>query len=623
MKRIIYVTFAVLALSAMSCSQEKEITTTGTVPATILASELSVKTEAERYQDEKSGEYMYHINWSDGDKISVFNNLTATNNMFQTKTGGMTAFFSGEIPGESTATYAILPYDQKALISGNVVTTTIPSYQNGDFSNIVLAGNKTQEDENQNFKFKFEAVSGIVRFKLPADLTDIVAVDIIADLPIAGDVTIDWNSGTPVMKAKPNAQKSNLFNSVTIANADGTPLSTSKVYYAAVIPITKAGDQIESMGVTLRFMKENFNKGYKNAEVGKGEGSDIFAPNVVKNFGTFGKPHFINARGGVFTAGKDGHVVRFAQGNLQYRASDNIWRFAQEQWEALGDLGNTTLPAKSGSSDYGERATQPLWIDLFPWGHSGWTDPTGKTYPPYSCTNIPDDNCSNYNGTRSLTGAYAEGDFGVHNPISNAGNKKGIWRLPTKEELQYIIGYDNWAVDRRPAAKIKGEDSDGHKYEEDLRFMSCGVKIGGDVRYGVALFPDGFTWPDEISRPITKAYPYISIGARYAERQEYVYDVSEFVLLEEYGVIFLPCAGYRSSYNDPTTFVVNNFNLYGRYETSNGYEYDSQLAFYDANISFEHANVVGTGLGASVRLVMDVNASATLEEYNFNDSEIN
>lgn len=48
--------------------------------------------------------------------------------------------------------------------------------------------------------------------------------------------------------------------------------------------------------------------------------------------------------------------VFFAKGNLQYQASTVTWRFAENQWDYMGD-------ANSGISDDNED-----WIDLFGWG---------------------------------------------------------------------------------------------------------------------------------------------------------------------------------------------------------------------------------------------------------------
>ena len=58
----------------------------------------------------------------------------------------------------------------------------------------------------------------------------------------------------------------------------------------------------------------------------------------------------------------EGHQVLFSPGNLQYLASTGEWRFAQHQWDVVGNAaGNTTAQADG-------RDSQPYWIDLFCWG---------------------------------------------------------------------------------------------------------------------------------------------------------------------------------------------------------------------------------------------------------------
>lgn len=64
-------------------------------------------------------------------------------------------------------------------------------------------------------------------------------------------------------------------------------------------------------------------------------------------------------------------TVSFSKGNLQYKASDNTWRFAEHQYDYIGSENNAI---SSTNSNY---------IDLFGWGTSGWN--SGATcYQPYS-----------------------------------------------------------------------------------------------------------------------------------------------------------------------------------------------------------------------------------------------
>ena len=66
----------------------------------------------------------------------------------------------------------------------------------------------------------------------------------------------------------------------------------------------------------------------------------------------------------------DSTQVRFSPGNLQYQASTNTWRFAEHQWDYIGE-------DNSSISD-----TYDSWIDLFGWG-------TGNN-PTYHSTDLLD-----------------------------------------------------------------------------------------------------------------------------------------------------------------------------------------------------------------------------------------
>jgi len=122
-----------------------------------------------------------------------------------------------------------------------------------------------------------------------------------------------------------------------------------------------------------------------------------------------------------FNIGK-GQPVYFSKGNLQYQASTDTWRFAENQYDYIGNAaGNNTAPAN--------RATQADWIDLFGFGTSGYNGlmPYETDYSKFIKTDI--------------TGT--ENDWGVHNAISNGGNKKGQWRLLTVNEWQTLLANAN------------------------------------------------------------------------------------------------------------------------------------------------------------------------------------
>lgn len=96
--------------------------------------------------------------------------------------------------------------------------------------------------------------------------------------------------------------------------------------------------------------------------------------------------------------------VHFSQGNLQYQASTNTWRFAEHQYDYVGGA-NSNI-----SSTYGG------WIDLFGWG-TGNNPTLAITDYTYYSTFV---------------------DWGS-NAIINGGNAVNQWRTLTQSEWYYLL----------------------------------------------------------------------------------------------------------------------------------------------------------------------------------------
>ena len=120
------------------------------------------------------------------------------------------------------------------------------------------------------------------------------------------------------------------------------------------------------------------------------------------------------AGNGVFSVSSN-KKVQFSQGNLQYQASTRTWRFADHQWDIIGDANKNISSSYSG------------WIDLFGWGTSGYN---GKN-PWMTSTKSTDYG----NGDRGIAGTNY--DWGVNNTISNGGGKS--WRTLTRDEWVYVF----------------------------------------------------------------------------------------------------------------------------------------------------------------------------------------
>ena len=251
----------------------------------------------------------------------------------------------------------------------------------------------------------------------------------------------------------------------------------------------------------------------------------------------------------------DSTKVHFSQGNLQYQASTNTWRFAEHQWDCVGDSIKGNVYENGVKSDNSKISpTYEGWIDLFGWRTSGY-----NSVYPYSNNNY----AYAFEGdTTDIAGTNY--DWGVYNAISNGGNQTGLWRTLTYSEWKYVI------LNRT-----------------DARYLRGTANVNGVN--GLVLLPDNWSFPSDVE---------FSYGMNYYSQNEY--STSEWAKMEANGAVFLPAAGGRNGAD------VNGGGSYGNfYWSSSACDYGdaSGLGFYGGG--------VGTGgshryYGRSVRLVQDV-----------------
>ena len=283
--------------------------------------------------------------------------------------------------------------------------------------------------------------------------------------------------------------------------------------------------------------------------------------------------------------------VYFSKGNLQYQASTDTWRFAENQYDYVGE-GNEN-----------KSATYDGWIDLFGWGTSGYdntaNDPLAINYQPWATSSklistIKVDstlNCEmqhitgecvweytymngNFNqfgygpsynmSDRNLTGTSANYDWGVYNAISNGGNKAGMWRTLTSSEWNYL--FNNRA---------------NAQYLWSLATVNS--------VHGAIILPDNFSKPTSISwTPKAKNW------------STNTFTTDQWTTLQAIGAVFLPAAGYQY---DQSFEWEQKYGLYW----SSTIEYNgraNRLFFYVETLFPEAYNAHSHGL--SVRLVQDV-----------------
>ena len=232
--------------------------------------------------------------------------------------------------------------------------------------------------------------------------------------------------------------------------------------------------------------------------------------------------------------------VYFSQGNLQYQASSNIWRFAENQWDFVGGTG--TPGNVNGSTNNNISSTYNGWIDLFGWGTSNYNHNNGACYQPWSISVNSVDYWAYGMGVWNLYDQSGQADWG-YNAISNGGNQEHQWRTLTQEEWNYVLMERNTSSGKRFAkANVAGVN-------------------------GLILLPNN--WNTSTFSLNHTNEP----GASFTVNE---INASQWSALGSAGAVFLPASGQRSQTN------VSNVDLYGYYWSSSHNTNDSA---YSLNFS--------------------------------------
>ena len=255
---------------------------------------------------------------------------------------------------------------------------------------------------------------------------------------------------------------------------------------------------------------------------------------------------------GLFSVSENNQVC-FSQGNLQYQASTNTWRFAENQWDYVGE-GNT-----NASSTYDG------WIDLFNWGTSGYNH-GANCYQPWNI-------CTDYAygiETCSLFDQTGKADWG-YNAISNGGNEEKLWRTLSHDEWHYML------YERETSSNI--------------RFAKAQVSGVN----GLIILPDDW---DASNFTLN----YTNNGDASFDQNNITLD-DWMAVFQDVGAAFLPCAGAR--WEDGYGYSGES----GDYWSSTRKQ-DGDFA-YDINLGWVGHSCCNEGGAQSVRLVRPAQANTS------------
>ena len=280
-------------------------------------------------------------------------------------------------------------------------------------------------------------------------------------------------------------------------------------------------------------------------------GNRTLVANFTYNGGGGNVP--LGAINGLFSVSASQQVY-FSQGNLKYigSASTPYWKFADSQWDHLGDNGGST--------------NQNVDRNLFGWGTSGYNH-GAVCYQPWNTSTTNSDYYAYGGATYNLYDQTGKADWG-YNAISNGGNQTNQWRTLTAAEWEYVFNTRSTASGIRYAkAKVNNVN-------------------------GVILLPDDWS---------ASYYTLSNTNTSSASYSSNTITANQWSTLEQHGAVFLPAAGYRSGTS------VYHVGSDGYYWSASYYNSDGAYVVYFDDSHLYPRSSYSRYYGPSVRLVQDYN----------------
>ena len=261
--------------------------------------------------------------------------------------------------------------------------------------------------------------------------------------------------------------------------------------------------------------------------------------------------------------------VYFSQGNLQYQHQDSvgIWRFAENQYDYIGNANSHISQSYSG------------WIDLFGWGTSGYNH-GGNCYQPWSTSSNYADYYAYGVWNKNLSDENGTADWGC-NAISNGGNQENQWRTLSQAEWNYVLfGRNTTSGIRFAKATIRELIID--TISNDTVFNNV---------HGIVLLPDN--WSES-------AYILNDVNVSGAPYETNIILDNMWQYIESVGAVFLPAAGDRNGFSN--ILYPNQMGYYWS-TTYDDSRYACFLTFTDHSVNPNDSFY--RFFGRSVRLVSD------------------
>jgi hypothetical protein len=485
--------------------------------------------------------YSVNVSESDDNTIATIANVTESHN-------GYCAVYPASQEGNSVST-------DNGTWSTTVHLPQTQTYHAENGAQVLSAPMAAYCPANQTTSYlNFKNLCALLRVDL-AEAADVACIEVTnTNAALWGDATI---SGPTSGNADPTLTLTTYTDvahkTVKLDFTNSNPRVNSRGPFYVVLP-----GNIQLSGLTIKVYTYKSTSSSDTitrfTKSGNSDSEVSLSPNYIYTYSTGDQGTFDSEQGlgiGEFTVG-EGKKVRFSTGNLQYQASTGTWRFAEHQWDFIGDNASG-IDGNNASIDQNYSG----WIDLFGYGTSGVAH-NDNTYYPYTKTTVSNDYAS-------ITINNTNHDWGV-NPIINGGNQPNKWRTLTKDEFSYLFNnrtnYNNLHKD---VCKVHEVD-------------------------GIIILPDNFPYSQ---------YSNLNWG-----------DLSddEWNAIAARGAIFMPITGKRNGVNIEGLYDNENSTKQGYYWTSQFYSNNNSNYFYfKPSRSDRGYGTAYNYYGMAVRLVRDVN----------------
>lgn len=430
-------------------------------------------------------------------------------------------------------------------------------------------------DEGTNLKFKHVtgavAVQVVNYYGFTIEVDNIVVTSTVSEgnaYNLCGMTAVTLSNGAPVVAASRDGVESTKSVTMNFNGADHLRIfaGDSAVVQIPVLPVGD-GNKFKVQVTVHKVDQPAVSKTFENTQNTGGA-----MPRAKMGYARF-------VTGGLFTVsgtGNNAKKVIISQGNLQYNKVAQKWSFLTLQYDMV----------ENSSQNVGSDYSSQDYITLFGWGTSGWDNGNYKFYP-YNTTSLYGSQYGDSYGygptsggiyTFDLTGDFSLSDWGVHNAITNGGNVAGRWRTLTYGQ------WDTLLTKRVTDSSVNGVSS--------ARYTHASV----NGKHGIIIFPDNFSAP-ALHTGSTWGTGTINGTSSWGT----VIILSDWLLLEANGAVFLPASGTR------TSSTVSSVDGTGSYWSSSCYNAQApyRLMFQSKKLETKN-NTMNKNGGSAVRLVRDM-----------------